>query len=67
MAMSRTKSFLPRTQKTLWRTDTRPDPNAMDSVGAGGLRVRGAMGHRAGQAALGGSGVSVKGRTLHVS
>lgn len=32
MAMSRAKSFLPHTQKNLWRTDMRHDLNVINSV-----------------------------------
>lgn len=32
MAMSRPKSFLPHTQKNLWRTDTQHDLNVINSV-----------------------------------
>lgn len=39
MAMSRTKSFLPHTQKNLWKRDMQRDLTVIDPVRAGRVRA----------------------------
>lgn len=39
MAMSRTKSFLPHTQKNLWRTDIQHDLTVTDPIRTGRVRA----------------------------